>query len=127
MGSGMPQLCIVLYRECAVLKEKAVMVSHQMRSCTNATMDCSGKATCEAFPTNCRKLNWEEFSIDKSKCIGKGAFGSCYIARFGTINKICLKVLHHSEEKFKRLSFPFNVTPICLGYMLFVTVLRKQH
>ena len=63
---------------------------------------CHTVATCQSLPTNCRQLLCKEVSIkDRGNPIGKGAFGSCFVANLGGMNSVCLKVLYaHPKLKF---------------------------
>lgn len=66
---------------------------------------CPTVVSCQSLPSNCRQLLWKEIHIkDKSNPVGKGAFGSCFIAELGGMDKVCLKVLH-ADPKFKFLFY----------------------
>ena len=53
-----------------------------------------------------KRCHWTtlEICVDKSKSIGKGAFGCCYVAKTSTLGKVCLKVLH-ADKKFNNLFY----------------------
>lgn len=96
-----------IFRKCSQLRARDLQphTSHH-HSCTKATMfQCQAVASCQSLPTNCRRLLWNEIEIkDKSSSIGKGAFGSCFIAKLGGMDMVCLKVLH-ADPKFKFLFY----------------------
>ena len=102
----------LLCRKCTFLEETAVAheqmcksPQHEKLSCTKDTMSrCATISQHSRLPVNCRRLSWGEICVDKSKSIGKGAFGCCYVAKIGTLGKVCLKVLH-ADKKFKHLFY----------------------
>ena len=95
--------CHPTYRECALLKDNAKCLSHNM--CTRASTLYASKATrAQALPPNIRHIQWKELQASCSGSmvlIGKGTFARCYYMKLGTM-KVCIKIFN-SYEKYKAL------------------------